>query len=58
MIMKENKDIVDYLHEKRQLEIQLHELKLKTNLLPTEIIIIEEIEHQLNFVNKQIDKFS
>lgn len=55
--MKKEKDIVDFLKEKKQLEQQLSELRSKKNLLPTEEVIIEEIERELRIVTAKIAKY-
>lgn len=55
--MKKEKDIVDFLKEKKQLEQQLSELRSKKNLLPAEEVIIEEIERELSIVISKIAKY-
>jgi hypothetical protein len=54
--MKKEKDIVDFLDEKKQLEQQLMNLRSKKELLPAEEVIIEEIERRINIVNDKISK--
>ena len=55
--MNKQKDIVDYLNEKNQLEKQLKELRSKKERTDTENVIIEEMERRLVIVQKQIDKY-
>ena len=54
--MNKEKDIVDYLKEKKQLEHQLKELRSKKNLLPVEKVIIEEMKLELSKVISKIAK--
>lgn len=53
-----NKDVVDYLNEKRQLIEKLNELKAKSSLLTTEQVVISEIEGRIYEVNLLIEKLS
>ena len=55
--MEKEKDIVDLLREKEQLERQLLEMRSKKNLLPTEEVIIEEVERELRIVTAKIAKY-
>ena len=51
------KDIVDLLREKEQLEQKLAELRTKKNLSQIEEVIIEEVERELRIVISKINNY-
>jgi transcriptional regulator with XRE-family HTH domain len=51
------KDIVDLLREKEQLEQKLAELRTKKNLSQIEEVIIEEVERELGIVISKINHY-
>ena len=52
--MKKEKGKADFLKEKKLLEQKLVDLLSKSNLKPAEIKLIEEIELNLNALNRKI----
>jgi len=52
------KDVADYLKEKKQLENKISELQSKKSLLPTEEVIISEVKGRLNEVVTNINRLS
>ncbi len=52
------KDVVDYLKEKRQLELKISQLESKKSLLPTEEVIMSEVKGRLNEVVTKINILS
>ena len=55
--MKKKKDIVDYLKEKKQLEKQISDLRLKKPRTPIEDVSLEEMERKLGIILKLIAKY-
>lgn len=51
------KDIVDLLREKEQLEGKLAELQAKEKLSQVEEVIIEEVFRELGIVNSKINNY-
>lgn len=51
------KDIVDLLREKEQLEQKLAELRTKKNLSQIEEVIIEEVVRELGIVASKINNY-
>ena len=55
--MKKGKDITDLLKKKKQFNSKLLRFKLKKDILPTEKVVIEEIERQIFIIDKEIEKY-
>lgn len=55
--MKKEKDISDYLTEKKQLENKLVALQLSKNRSTYDEVVIEEIIRKLTIINSKIANF-